>query len=358
MKTSKLLTLFLIVCILCGCNNKQDNQKVVLAYVPYYNSALPNPHLCTHINYAFAKVHCYDGVYDSFKLQGTEERFLSVLALKQQNPDLKICLSFGNFAEPDEPQPFAGFSVMCQNADNRKKFCKDCLAFVEKWGIDGIDLDWEFPGVSFHGREMYDREHDVENYTTLMKELRETLGDKYLLTYAGCIHQAKTREDGGRTHIDNIGCEPYVDFINIMTYDMGTAPYPHNAIVSDNEQDWEHALTSYLEAGYPMNKIVMGVPFYGRHSWSDGEWYYHRLLKIQEEQPEEWEINNWDSIGCVPYATHNGEFWCSYDNPQSIAIKADWIKKNGMRGLMYWEVSGDDEYETLQHALYDNIIRD
>ncbi len=87
-----------------------------------------------------------------------------------------------------------------------------------KWGIDGVDMDWEFR-LSWSGDPIaYDVAVDVANHVLLMKQLRETLGNQYLLTYAGyCMD--KQQVPGGWRYIDIAAVEPYVDFVNIMTYD-------------------------------------------------------------------------------------------------------------------------------------------
>ena len=70
--------------------------RAVIAYVTYYGSGLPDPNLITHINYAFAELYVKNGKYNGFKLQGSQSRFNSVVALKKKNPKLKILLSFTN----------------------------------------------------------------------------------------------------------------------------------------------------------------------------------------------------------------------------------------------------------------------
>ncbi len=92
-------------------------------------------------------------------------------------------------------------------------------------GIDGIDMDWEFPGLSWSGDpNAYDATVDVANHVLLMRQLRETLGTQYLLTYAGyCMD--KQPITGGWRYIDIAAvAPPYVDFVNIMTYDLDAAP--------------------------------------------------------------------------------------------------------------------------------------
>ena len=199
--------------------------RVVVSYVTYYGSKIPDVRYMTHINYAFAElVEDDNGVYQSFKLQGKESRFKQIVDLKKKKPSLKILLSFthgSSNSKYTKENPFGGFSEMAKSDVSRKKFAQDCLDFCKKWGIDGIDINWEFPGISWNGEEKYDREVDVENYTLMMKQLRETLGDKYLLTYAGYVFDAQgSAENKNWKYIDIKSVDPYVDWVNIMTYNM------------------------------------------------------------------------------------------------------------------------------------------
>ena len=329
--------------------------RIALGYCTYYGTLTPDPAVLTHINYAFAELYIRDGKYQSFKLQGDEKRFQQIVSVKKKFPELKICLSFSHtVANPDNFQN-GGFSVMASTDEGRKAFAEDCLAFLKKWGIDGIDIDWEFPGISWSGHAC-DPAHDVDNFTLLMKQLRETLGNGYLLTYAGYVMNVKG-EDGNRRYIDIGAVDRYVDFVNIMTYDLDEAPHHHSAL-SDSRAyvDCERAVQAYLNAGVKPEKLVLGIPFYGRHSWSKSPTAitYKTILTLD---PYKYRRNQWDEVATCPYvATMAGEFFCGYDNPRSIAAKGDWIRRQGMRGLMYWEYDQDDAKGTLRRAVWNAVM--
>ena len=125
----------------------------------------------THINYAFGKVA---PTFDSVTVQNPA-RLDSVVALRRVNPDLKIMLSIGGWGA-------GNFSEMAADSALRAKFADDCLAKVERYGLDGIDIDWEYPTSSSAG--ISSSPEDTENYTLLMRQLRETLGPDRLLTLA------------------------------------------------------------------------------------------------------------------------------------------------------------------------------
>ncbi|MBR4149582.1 MAG: glycoside hydrolase family 18 [Rikenellaceae bacterium] len=329
--------------------------RVVIAYVTWYGKTIPDPTLMTNINYAFAELYVKDGVYKGFKVQGNEERFRQVVALKKKNPNLKISLSFSHTVENSDNSQGGGFSAMAKSDTYRKAFAKDCLDFCKKWGIDGIDIDWEFPGLSWSGHAC-DPKVDVENHVLLMKQLRETLGSRYMLTYAGYVKDV-TSVSGGRRFIDIAAVDPYVDFVNVMTYDMDEAPNHQSALRDKSAYyDCERAIKSFTDAGVSPSKLVLGIPFYGRHSFdsSPSAIDYNKIILLDKSI---YKIDNWDNDASVPYVTENGKYYCGYDNPKSIAIKGDWLRSLGMKGMMYWDYNGDDNKHTLSKAVWQATMK-
>lgn len=329
--------------------------RVAIAYVTYYGKAIPDPMLMTHINYAFAELYVKDGVYKGFKLQGNEDRFRQVVALKKKNPNLKISLSFSHTVTNDDNSQGGGFSALAKSDEYRKAFAKDCRDFCSKWGIDGIDIDWEFPGLSWSGHAC-DPSVDVENHVLLMKQLRETLGTRYMLTYAGYVKNV-IETDEGRKYIDIAAVDPYVDFVNVMTYDMDSAP-SHQSALRDKSAyvDCERAIKAYTDAGVAASKLVLGIPFYGRISFdkSPGAIDYNKIILLDKN---DYKIDNWDSDANVPYVTYKGTYYCGYDNEKSIAIKGDWIRSLGMKGMMYWDYNADDNQHTLTKAVWQAVMK-
>lgn len=331
-------------------------KPMVIAYHTYYSPKLPPADKITHLNYAFAEVYVSDGVYIGFKLQGDESKFLETLTLKEQNPDLKILLSFTHTVDNPDNHQDGGFSAIAANADYRAAFAQDCLEFMQQYGIDGIDMDWEFPGLSWSGAAC-DPLHDVENYALLMKQMRETFGSDYLLTYAGYVMDKRANSGGGWRYIDLASVEPYVDYVNVMTYDLD-APNYHNSIKSNAYYDIERALVNYRLAGYDMRKVLIGIPFYARHDWSGTNstvWYSKLRTTLKESKG--YILDNWNETAGVPYITLNGQFWGSYDNERSIAGKARYAARNGLGGLFFWCDYQDDAKFTLLNATWDSAIR-
>lgn len=334
----------------------EPHQPVVVAYCPYYaGNRLPDPFIVTHINYSFAEVYVRNGNYVKFNLQddGNTSILQQLIAFKHDNPDLKICLSFSHTVVNSDNYQDGGFSAIAANDDNRRRFAQDCLNFCQQWNIDGIDIDWEFPGLSWSGAAC-NPAVDTQNYTLLIKQLRQTLGNQYLLTFAGYVKD-KQPTTGGYRYIDIASVEPYVNFVNLMTYDMDAAPHFQSAISHPASYwDCERAINAYASAGFPMNKIVLGIPFYMRHAWDGANAVvdYRNLGMMGDE----YVIDNWSDAAQCPYVTRNGEFFGSYDNPQSIALKGQWARQLGLKGMLYWECSEDDDNKTLSHAVWNAVM--
>lgn len=325
--------------------------RIVLGYATYYGAQLPNPSLVTHINYAFAEVYVKDGVYQGFKLRN-EDTFDKVVALKKANPKLKVLLSFNNNVENPDNAPDKGFSAIAASEQGRKDFAQDCLDFVRAKRIDGIDMDWEFPGMTW-GSDYFDPVNDVDNFTLLMEQLRSTLGNTYLLTYAGYVMDVSVNAAGEKKYIDIAAVEPYVDFVNLMTYDIDSGSRPQNALTSKTVWDITKTVNVYLTAGYPASKLVIGMPFYVRHSFASGGIVHYRNLKTLGAG---YKVDNWDAEAQVPYVSLNGAYWGSYDDERSIGIKGKWAVEHGLAGLMYWEASEDDAAYTLSTAAWNAVM--
>jgi len=332
---------------------KKDG-RIALAYCTYYGSLVPDGRFLTHINYAFAELYVVDGVYQKFALQGSEDRFRKVLSARNKYPDVKICLSFSHTVSNKDNKQGGGFSAMASTEEGRKKFAEDCRAFCARWAIDGIDIDWEFPGISWSGHAC-DPANDVKNHVLLMKQLRETLGDKYILSYAGYVMD-KRQISGGERYIDIAGCDPYVDYVNLMTYDLDAAPHHHSALL-DKRAYWdiERTYKAYMDAGVNPSKLVLGIPFYGRISFSTSPTSitYKSIVNLGAG----YKIDNWDEAASVPYVTYNGTFYCGYDNAKSIGIKGTWVRSKGLKGMMCWDYDSDDASGTLRKAMWNAVMQ-
>lgn len=321
----------------CSTDKKAiESDKVVIAYVTSWSSVIPDPAHITHINYAFGHVtNSFDGVRID-----NPERLKKMVALKEVKPELKVMLSVGGWGS-------GRFSEMAATNANRKSFAKDCLRVVEEFGLDGIDIDWEYPTNNAAGISA--SPDDTENFTLLMKELRNALPEGKLLTMASVA---------SGEYVNFKEAIQYMDFVNIMNYDMASAPKHHSGMYRSEMSPGitcEEGILAHVEAGVPIEKLVFGMPFYGRASGAlQGFNDYKNLVQLPTDKFK----TEWDDIAKAPYIVEvaTGDVVCTYDDPRSIAIKCDYIAEKGMKGAMYWDYDGDTEDHTLARAVWEGVM--
>ena len=312
----------------------KSSEKYVVAYVTSWSRIIPDPMCMTHINYAFGHVNeTFDGVRID-----NESRLKSIVELKKQNPHLKVLLSIGGWGS-------GRFSEMASDKKNREAFAKDCKRIVKEFNLDGIDIDWEYPTSS--SAKISSSPDDTKNYTLLMRDIRKTIGKGKLLTLASAAN-AK--------YVDFKAIDSYIDFVNIMSYDMGGAPKHHAALFRSGNAGGttsEEAVDAHLAAGVPLHKLTLGIPFYGRGGKPLSNFMDYKLI-----EKEDGYMRKWDDVAKVPYLVDaEGVFIMGYDDPRSIAIKCDYIHQRGLLGGMYWDYNGDNEAGDLRHAVYEGVMK-
>lgn len=310
------------------------DSKVVVAYVTSWSEVVPDPQYMTHINYAFGHVNeSFNGV----KIDN-EERLRQIVDLRKQKPELKVLLSIGGWGS-------GRFSEMAANDEYRRAFAADCDRVVKEFALDGIDIDWEYPTSSM--ANISSSPDDMENFTLLMQDIRAAIGNEKELTLA-TVASAR--------YIDFKAILPSVDFVNIMAYDMASAPKHHSALYPSGHSGditSDGAVTAHLKAGVPPSKLVMGMPFYGRGG--DGYPSFQDYNKVGNTDTQYTE--KWDEVAQVPYlADKNDTLVFGFENPRSLAIKCQYILDKDLLGGMYWDYSGDNEQGDLRRTVAENLL--
>ena len=359
----------------------------------------------THINYAFANVSSggevilgdpwadveksYPGdVWD----QPLKGNFNQLNKLKQQHPHLKTLISVGGWTWS------GNFSDAAVSATSRQRFAASAVDFMIRYGFDGVDIDWEYPvggGLPDNGT----RPEDKQNFTLLMQELRTQLdaqgaqdGKYYLLTAAVGAGYDKI----ANLEVAQIG--QLLDFINLMGYDFHggwETTTNHHALLFPNPNDpspntdirdkynSSYAINAYLEGGIPADKLVLGVPFYGRawqgvtnannglyqtgtgpapgtwDDWASGDTGVNDYWEIREFEASPEYTRYWDDHAKVPYLyspTRYGGHFIGYEDPESLGIKVDYMNSKQMGGIMFWDISNDDR-TFGPDSLLDTIFR-
>jgi len=356
---SGLLTILFSACskenIASTEKNNQKNYKVI-AYVHGYQdnwgTNFEKAKQITHINYAFANIK--DGkVVLGNKNDASDLKKLNTL--KKVNPDLKILISVGGWSWSKN------FSDAVLTEGPRQVFANSAIDFMLKHQIDGIDLDWEYPGQV--GDNNVFREVDKENFTAILKLIRYKLDsiepdDKYLLTIATGANQSYL------DHTNMKEAQKYLDFINIMTYDFftGGSKYTgHHANIKNSEFSKKHpksaeiAVEQHLKAGIPANKLVLGVPFYGRwwnkvlpknnglYQLSNGITGAYGYSQIADSLKSKTFTPYWDKSAGASYIWREKDsLFLTYENERSLKIKSTFVKSNQLGGIMFWQFNGDN----------------
>jgi len=290
-------------------------------------------------------------------------------SLKNTNPDLKILMSIGGWTLS------LNFSTVFANAEYTSNFVNSTTKYVLENGFDGIDLDFEFPGIQGIGWNHIDPIKDGINMGNALKLLRQSFDskspNKHLLI-AGAMSMNPVVIDYYKS------CVQYFDYINIMTYDgagsWNTFTGDNSPIYSDprdkynnNTFNVDYAVKTSIQAGFKPSQIVVGIPLYGR-GWSgvnltDMNNYYISNPSLQPaatisgsggqpgyscwkdlclliNQPGWQNILNNVSKACVLYNASQKILW-SYNDVYSAIDKVKYVKDNDLAGVMYWELSND-----------------
>ena len=329
MKNIFAISALLAALALQGCtgskpgSGQESPERTVVAYVTSWSSEIPAPSVVTHINYAFGHVN---STFDGVRVDNPD-RLRAIVALKSVKPSLKVLVSVGGWGS-------GNFSEMAADQALRESFAASCLALVLEYGLDGIDIDWEYPTSSAAG--ISSSPDDTGHFNLLIAQLRETLGSELLLTMAS---------EAGADFVDFRTVAPLLDFVNIMSYDMGWNGKEHSALYRSplsGDCTSDEAVKAHIKAGVPAEKLVMGVPFYGRGAEEFAAGLdYREVAAALEAAPGFSEC--WDETAMVPYiADASGRCVFSYDNVRSLEIKCDYILSKGLKGAMYWDYSGDN----------------
>lgn len=327
LSTKMKVKIFLIV-IALSISFGVDAKRIV-GYVTSWSDVIPDPKTITNINYAFGHVKdSFDGVRID-----NENRLRKIVDLKKKNKNLEVQLSIGGWGS-------GNFSEMAADPYKRKAFAEDCRRIVDEYGLDGIDIDWEYPGSGLAGISSSPK--DKDNYILLMKDLRNSLGNDKLLTLASpatvSFYEFKP-------------IMPYVDFVNIMAYDLNRPPYHHSALFRSElsgEMTADEGVRAHIESGIPAEKIVLGVPFYGHGKKGEyPDFINYKDIKVVDGMKE-----MYDEIACMPYIVNeSGDMVICFDNPESLKRKCEYVNEYGLAGIMFWDYSGD----TVKHDLLKTI---
>ncbi|GAB4043697.1 glycoside hydrolase family 18 protein [Spirosoma jeollabukense] len=327
----------------------------------------------THINYAFA-IPAKNGELAPLTTKDAAN-LAALTSLRAINKDLKILISVGGWGG------CTYFSDAALTEASRRKFANSAVALLKKHKLDGVDIDWEYPGQIGAGNIF--RPEDKQNFTLFLKAIRDRLDEAGKVDKrAGANHYLLTAATGGDTafvkHTELGNAQKYLDYVNIMTYDLyhgndrqtghhsplyqsDKVPHARNGSVT--------AVEGHIQAGVPASKIVLGLPFYGR-GWADAKARNNGLYQpasgkhsfISYDELVAAFINkngftrHWDDVAKSPYLWNpTSRIFISYADPESLKNRVDYVKSKHLAGVMFWEYVYDLQQKS---ALLNALVQD
>ena len=314
----------------------------------------------TRINYAFANIQNGRMVPGS---PADAQNFAILRSIRHTNPDLTILISVGGWLWS------TNFSDMALTRESRAAFEDSVMQFLTRYDLDGLDVDWEYPGMPGAGHPF--RPEDKQNFTSLLRELRERFdasarrGRRLYLTIA----MGASDEVLANTEMQKV--QRYVDTVNLMTYDYyepGSESITgnHSPLYADladpKAASSADTVRAFQKAGVPAEKILLGVPFYG-HEWGQVKDQNHGLFQVGKAVPGAYTpfsvidttmlasgfTRHWDDASKVPYLYNpQQQIFVSYEDPESLKLKCQYIRSQKLAGIMFWEYSGDSNGKLLQ----------
>jgi len=328
-----------------------------------------------------------DGIADSIN-QPLRGHLNQLKKLKARHPNIKILISIGGWLGSKL------FSDAALTKESREYFVNECINIfingnlplrngaggkgVAKGIFDGIDIDWEFP-ISGGVEGIHHNPNDKDNLTELFRLFRKKLDEinpELMLTSA--VPANKPLTDNYNIYYD----QRFLNWYNLMTYDFyggwSSTTGHHTNLYSYNDLKISLDNTVKLfrdEYGVSANKIIPGIAFYGR-GWKDvsninngllqsgseafglyenGHSYFSELKKLIDSGY----VKYWDKDAMAPWIyNHDKKIFWSFDDEQSVVLKTLYSDAHNLRGVMFWDLSGDDENGTLIKAIGSRKMHD
>jgi chitinase len=344
---------------LAGVSVAQAQKKAVLAYYAGGLQELDgyDPNNFTHIIYCFGHLNG-----DKLHIRSSRDTQMisKMVGMKKKNPDLKVLLSLGGWGG------CRTCSEVFSTSAGRETFANSVKSLTDHFGSDGIDLDWEYPAIEGPPGHRFTPE-DKGNFTQLVKRLREVLGLSQTITFAAGGF-GKFLEEA----IDWQSVMPYVDFVNLMTYDLindySKVTGHHTALYSTSfqKESTDSCVRWLLSHGVDPGKLIVGAAFYAR-IWKDvpptsyglnQSGNFQRTVGFSAFEKELSTASgfkhHWDSTAQAPYAydPEHGRF-ATFDDKRSIEAKTRYVLKLGLGGIMFWHLGQD----TRENGLVQTIVQ-
>ncbi|KAL2155002.1 hypothetical protein VTH82DRAFT_3678 [Thermothelomyces myriococcoides] len=315
------------------------NQRVLCGDTP---SKL-NYECINRVYYAYATVSMNGGVFLSDEkvdaltdCDGAKGALGSLLKFQQRYSYLEVVLSIGGSESAE------AFPIVASSPVLRDNFARSVRGLLDASGLNGIDIVWDYPCTPEQGRD----------FLALVATVRIYLpeGRNIVTATLPAVHTVLRNIDLGQA-------AKYLDNINLAAYDFFGPWSPrtgHQAqlyAMNKDEPSGAAAVRDLLSAGVPSRKILLGIPLFGRsflHASGpghknrgyggglDGSFEYSQLPRMgTKEQVDKRAV----AAQCVG---GDGGF-VSYDNPETVKMKAAFCKQKRLGGLFYWSGPSDSK---------------
>ncbi|ORX40551.1 glycoside hydrolase superfamily [Kockovaella imperatae] len=330
------------------------------------------------IDFAFALPTADNGLQFT---QDTSSDSLRRLVTTAHAAGKKVKLSIGGWTGSQY------FSTIVSQSWSTTAFVNNILEAYHEYDLDGIDIDWEYPGVQGAPGNAVSP-NDAANFLNFLQILRATLPSDALISLATQVWPFAGPD--GNPLSDVSGFADVIDWILIMNYDIwGSSSTPGaNAPLSNgcgnSSQPLANAysaVASWEAAGMPANKITLGVPAYGylQMSWAtrlqdrslphkeyaardyltiqndnggtaDGQVMFESLISqgaLVLDSAGDYVggggfFRVWDECSSTPFlkSWDSGQI-VTYDDPQSVSLKGQFAAQAGIKGCNIFSIDGD-----------------
>ncbi|KAF8850101.1 basic chitinase [Acephala macrosclerotiorum] len=322
----------------------------------FYPRMLPVDQL-SHVLYSFTLINA-DGTLYWDDLAAWDMAYGGVgelIKLKQQNRNLKTLPSIGGWKATSGVGN--NLSVAAKSPTGRANFAASVVDLVKNYGFDGIDIDWEYPK----------NQEESQSFVLLLKEIRAAL-DAYSEKYAKGYHFQLTvacsagEENYHRMHIKEMN--EYLDAWHLMAYDFAAGGWSYYTGPKDSHvtpASADKAVRDYIELGVAPNKIVLGMPLYGRTFEGTeglGSGHAGRSEEIDYKfLPKPGAAEHYDAglVATYSYDPQTKQL-VTYQGKEETKAKMEYIKKNGLGGAMWWQAAQDKEgSDSLIRTAYEGL---
>ena len=311
-----------------------ERPLMAVGYVESFRPTVPDANMFTHLVYAHAG---FNEACDGLVIPNLA-KLKQLTGLKKENPELKVEISVASSRRD-------GFSEMAADKKKRKAFAASVRAVLDSLDLDGVNLDWEFPGTENGGHTATPA--DSRNYVKVVKDIRKAIGKKKEISF----YSFNTGD-----YIDFKGMVPYVDHVYVSGYNLSVPqegkPAWHQSPLYPSAKlgQWSvsGAVERHLGLGVPREKLLIGIPFYGRGKSPFPSYVAcSAFAKYSDGLQQLWD----DEAKAPYYADKDGNLVLGYDDQRSIAAKIDFIRENGLPGLFVWNYDTDYADHRLGRAI-------